>query len=318
MILSDWIKQNIEYLERAGIENAKYEPYLWLSQISGKNRAFFISHANDETNGLFSETQRFALEEISRRRQKNEPLAYIIGSLSFWGHIFRVGPGVLIPRSDSETVIETALSRFGLLPFPSGQTNGDRMPETAAIPAADGTFRFMDLCTGSGCLGISIGLALNQKGINCKGVLTEISPDALTYADINICAHDLQKNLLLCACDLLPERNVLSDFWGPEQADLILSNPPYITDEDMTGLMPDVSDYEPQIALRGGADGLVFYRRILSEATPLLASGGILVMEHGYDQGESVPALCREYGYEHVQCIRDYGGNPRVTAAKKI
>lgn len=150
-----------------------------------------------------------------------------------------------------------------------------------------------------------------------KGILTDISPDALKYADQNIRLHSLQNALMLSSCDLFPEISEISDFWGQPEADLMVVNPPYITDHDMSGLMPEVADYEPQIALRGGEDGLDFYRRILAEAQPFLASGGLLVMEHGYDQGESVPALCRAYGYLHEQSFHDYGGQPRVTVIRK-
>jgi len=299
VILSEWVKQSAVLLERAGIENAKSEPYHCLSHISGKNRAFFLSRAKEPMEDVLSPPERQRLEEICSRRQKNEPLEYILGVASFWGHSFVVGPGVLIPRPDSETVIEVVLGAVGLWKIP-----------------APGVLRFMDLCTGSGCLGIALAHALLEKNTEVKGILTDISKDALAYADQNITLHAMNKTLTLMPCDLVPERSEIIDFWGDYLADLIVTNPPYITDKDMSELLPEVAAYEPHVALRGGADGLDFYRRILIEVQPYLRSGGLLVMEHGYDQGESVPELCRSFGFSDVHCFRDYGGQPRVTAAK--
>ena len=116
-------------------------------------------------------------------------------------------------------------------------------------------------------------------------------------------------------CDLFPEHAELADIWPEQKADMILANPPYIPSDDMKDLVPDVSLYEPHLALDGGRDGLDFYRRILREAKSILAPGGILFFEHGYDQGESVPGLCREFGYTDIKSFKDYGGLPRVTAA---
>ena len=324
MILSAWLTQCAGLLAQAGIENANSEPYQWLSYISGKNRAYYVARAGEPFDDAVSKEQSEKLDDICRRRQNREPLAYILGSAGFWGREFKVGPGVLVPRPDSEIAIEVVLKAYGMThlshPTTAPQTS---VPDTSAPRAAvsmpastPDTMRFMDLCTGSGCLGISLAHAFLDHGMHVKGMLTEISEDASTYAKQNIASHALQHELILLACDLYPSRLDVTKYWGDEPADLIIVNPPYITDKEISVLMPEVKNYEPLLALKGGADGLDFYRRILSEGKSFLASGGTLVMEHGYDQEETVSSLCAENGYVQVQCFRDYGGQPRVTAAK--
>jgi release factor glutamine methyltransferase len=298
VILSAWITKCADLLTQSDIENAHHEPYQWLSYISGQNRAYFVARAGEPFDEVVSEEQRVTLEDICRRRQNREPLAYILGSAGFWGREFKVGPGVLIPRPDSEIAIEVIRNAYGM---------------TASTTDA---FRFMDLCTGSGCLGISLAHAFQDNGMHVKGILTEISEDASIYAKQNIASHALQQELIVLICDLFPSRSDMKKYWGDVPADLVIANPPYITDHEISVLMPEVKDFEPLLALKGGADGLDFYRRILSEGKSFLASGGMIVMEHGYDQEETVSTLCEENGYVQIQCFRDYGGQPRVTAAK--
>jgi len=316
VIFSDWLQSTPAILERAGVEAPKSELYLWLSLVTGKNRPYFIARSQDSMESFLSRDNIRHLEDILLRRLEREPLAYILGTTCFWGNTIRVGPGVLIPRPDSEMVIEVALGLLGYVRMPWGQC---RSEETAAGDIGRKTgdiIRFMDLCTGSGCLGISLALDILRKDGRVNGVLTDISDDAIYYTKGNLYENHLLDTLTLCRCDLFPGSSVISDIWGDKKADLIMANPPYITAGDMETLMPEVMDYEPELALRGGEDGLVFYRRILRRSHSFLASGGWIVFEHGYDQGESVPALCRESGYTHVMCFRDYGGQPRVTIAQ--
>lgn len=316
MILSDWLQRTPAILERAGVEAPKSELYLWLSLVTGKNRAYFISRASDSMEDFLSHDNLRHLEDILLRRLEREPLAYILGCTYFWGHIFYVGPGVLIPRSDSELVVEVALGLFGYLEIPWGQCCESSHESFPAITKTEDTVKILDLCTGSGCLGITLSLEIIAKNGRVSAILTDISEDAIYYAKGNIYHHLLREVLTLCRCDVFPSAAAVSDVWDSGKADLIVSNPPYITSSDMETLMPEVMDYEPELALRGGDDGLIFYRRILSGCHSYLAPGGWIVFEHGYDQGESVPALCRDNGYSNVICFRDYGGQPRVTIAQ--
>ena len=317
MILTDWIRGASASLEKAGIESPKKEPYLWLTLLTGKNRAFFIAHGSDKMSGILTDDDCARLEDIRLRRVMREPLAYILGRADFRGRPFLVGRGVLIPRPDSELVVEAALAVLGYTEIPWNQCLSETGTDNGLFGRrTDGVFRFMDLCTGSGCLGITTALELLEKGVAVSGILTDISPDALKYAGSNIEANGAADILTLCRCDLFPETAVEESVWNGERAEMIIANPPYITARDMEELMPEVREHEPRLALEGGDDGLGFYRRILTGADSHLMPGGWIVFEHGYDQGESVPNLCREAGYVRVMCFRDYGGQPRVTVAR--
>jgi len=318
VILSEWLTDTSAILKRAGIESPKSELYLWLSLVTGKDRAYFVTRAPDEMEGFLSRDNLRHLEDILLRRLEREPLAYILGSTSFWGNTIHVGPGVLIPRSDSELVVELGLALSGYLPIPWGQCTNDmpRSPDT--FPKSREMLFFMDLCTGSGCLGIAYASHILGEGGTVSGVFTDISNDAIYYAKDNVIINKLKDHIAFFKCDLFPEPSKLDAVWGDKKADLILVNPPYITSGDMDTLMIEVIDFEPDLALRGGTDGLYFYRRILSECRSYMRPGGWIVFEHGYDQGESVPALCRENGLVNVLCFRDYGGQPRVTIAQNI
>ncbi len=316
MILSDWLQSTPPILERAGVEAPKSELYLWLSLVTGKNRAYFISRASEVMEDFLSRDNLRHLEDILLRRLEREPLAYILGSTYFWGHIFFVGPGVLIPRADSEMAVEVALGLLGYIGIPWGQCQDSSHGSISGINKQKDTVNILDLCTGTGCLGITLALEILAKNNRVNAILTDISDDAIYYARGNIFHHQLKDVLTLCRCDVFPSANTVSGVWEDGKADLIISNPPYITSSDMETLMPEVIDYEPELALRGGDDGLLFYRRILSGCHSYLAPGGWIVFEHGYDQGESVPALCRDNGYSNVICFKDYGGQPRVTIAQ--
>lgn len=316
MILSDWLQSTPAILERAGVEAPKSELYLWLSLVTGKNRAYFVSRASETMEDFLSHDNIRHLEDILLRRLEREPLAYILGTTYFWGNIFHVGPGVLIPRQDSELVVEVALALLGYMQMPWGQCTSEEHEILEFTPKTEGVLYFLDLCAGTGCLGISLAMDLIARNIGVCGILTDISDDALYYAKGNIYMYKLREILTLCNCDIFPDTSFAYDLWGDKRIQLILSNPPYITSTDMETLMPEVMDYEPDIALRGGDDGLIFYKRILRGCHTYLALGGWIVFEHGYDQGDSVPALCRESGYTNVMCFRDYGGQPRVTIAQ--
>jgi len=313
---SEWINNTAKQLPCGDPGSAKRELFRCLFEATGKRRAFFIAHGTDDLESVLSADELLLLEKVLLRRAQNEPIQYIFGKESFWGREFLVGPGVLIPRPDSELLIETALAAAGCIAAPWDRLiKGDSSPYE--LPAADdGVLRFMDLCTGTGCLGITFALETASSGIPVSGILTEVSSEAAQYAQRNIEVHHAGPFLQLCLCDLFPRTAELQGIWPKHKTALILANPPYIPTDDMKDLMPDVSEYEPHLALDGGRDGLDFYRRILKEAQSILAPGGLLFFEHGYDQGESVPALCGEYGYTNVKCFKDFGSLPRVTAAR--
>ncbi len=316
MTIAEWLANTYPILERAGISSTREEIFLWFSRVAERDRSYFAARLTQDMDTVFSESQITRLEEILIRRLEREPLAYILGSADFWKSRFHVGQGVLIPRSDSEVLVEAALGLSGIADFPWGQRTSE--PEDRSqfrLQKADQT-RIFDLCTGSGCLGITVSEEFMRKGLPVRTILTDISGDALFYARKNIDESPARDWIALCRCDLYPDWAPISSFWGDLKADLLIANPPYINRDEMRDLMPEVARFEPSLALQGGDDGLLFYRRILQGGSDFLRNGGWVVFEHGYNQEESIYLLLREYGYTHILCLRDYGGRPRVTLAR--
>ncbi|MBR6007241.1 MAG: peptide chain release factor N(5)-glutamine methyltransferase [Clostridia bacterium] len=217
------------------------------------------------------------LESCIERRLAHEPLQYIIGEWDLMGLTFSVTPDVLIPRQDTETLCEIA----------------------EKLIRERGYKRLLDLCTGSGCIGLAVG-----KRTGAAVTLADISAEALAVAKTNAAALGV------------PARLVQSDLFsafGGEEFDIITVNPPYIPSAVIETLSPEVQR-EPRLALDGGADGLALYRRIREDFASHLAPGGTLLMEIGFDQGESVPALFAGTG--EITLIRDDGGRDRVVTAE--
>ena len=250
---------------------------------------------------LCEELEGEALSIAAGRRAKGEPLAYILGHRHFWRGDFKVVPGVLIPRPDTELIVECALRYLGIHDLATG--------DVLDIPVcADQTdIRFADICTGSGCIGISIANEIRTSGRTSSGILTDISDVALSTAKYNA------EKLLGDPDSVEVIRNDILKDELPGRFSIIVSNPPYITDTEMTELDKGVRDYEPDLALRGGIDGLDFYEKIFKKSFSALIPGGAVFAEHGYLQGKAVRKLLREAGFEIVGTVRDYGGNERVT-----
>jgi release factor glutamine methyltransferase len=222
-------------------------------------------------------------EAFIARRTTREPFAYIVGRKEFWSLDFEVTPDVLIPRPDSETLVEVALKQF------------------AGAPPA----RIVDLGTGSGCLLV----ALLSEWRAAHGLAVDLSPAALGIASRNAARHGLAaRTAFRCADfgDALP---------GP--FDLVVSNPPYIDDAGMDRLEPDVGRFEPALALRGGPDGLAAYRRIAAALGGLLAPGGRAVLEIGFDQGRTVPEILQFQGFSVESVVQDLAGHDRVVVASR-
>lgn len=248
---------------------------------------------------LCEELEGEALSLAAERRAKGEPLAYILGHRHFWREDYKVISGVLIPRADTELLVECALRFCGCHELATG--------DVLDIPVSDvpKNVRFADICTGTGCVGISLANELARHGFEVQGILTDISDTALEVASCNM--KDLSKGGL----EVL--RNDIARDDLPGSFSFIVSNPPYITDEEMKELDKTVSDYEPDLALRGGPDGLDLYESISKKAFDSLVPGGALFVEHGYLQGESVRKIFASAGFEKIGTVKDYGNNERVT-----
>lgn len=225
-----------------------------------------------------------ALLDAVHRRLSHEPLQYILGEWCFYRQTYKVTPDCLIPRSDTEILVEEALKR---------------LPPRA---------RFADLCTGSGCIAVS---TLAERP-DCSCIAVDKFPATLALA-----VHNAQANGVLDRLTPL-QADVLSSFelCAHGTLDAILSNPPYIRTTSLQTLAPELHR-EPVAALDGGADGLCFYRAILQNAAVFLKENGFFLFEIGYDQGEALEQLGKEAGFSHCIIRRDYGGNPRVVTLSR-
>lgn len=225
--------------------------------------------------------ERAAVRALVERRRKREPVAYILGERAFYGRMFHVGPAVLVPRPDSETLVERALE---ILP-------------------KDGTARVVDVGTGSGCLGLTI--AAERPGAHVT--LVDISEDALRVARQNAERLGVMDRVTLLRSDLFAAVPV------PEGGfDLIVSNPPYIPSADVETLMPDVRQHEPRLALDGGRDGFDCVRPLVAAARGRLRAGGAVLIELGVGQSEAGLRLLTDAGFVDVAVHRDLGRVPRV------
>lgn len=281
MRLSDWLQEAEGRLAAADIGSARIEAQLLAAHVLRVDRSWLLAHPSHELNEL-------AAEQLIIRRLAGEPLAYILGWREFYGRTFGVDPSVLIPRHETETLIEAAL-RMGP---PVGHPNGSQTP-----PAERDRFEVLDLGTGSGILAVT--LKLERPAWEVTAV--DVSPTALTTASANASFHNAVVRFLLSDC--------FSALLG-ESFDMIVSNPPYIGTGEV--LPAEVSQFEPTEALYAGGDGLEFYRRLASDAPDHLNDGGLLIVEVGHRQSEAVGALFKDAGWDVVETIQDLNGIERV------
>jgi len=245
-------------------------------------------------NPTLSPVQREEISRILERRGKREPLQYIIGHVDFLGLKIHVGPGVLIPRPETELIVEEAIkavTRYTLHVM-GEDTNSSRVTHYAS--------RILDLCTGSGCL----ALALAREFPRGEVFGTEVSRKALDYAMDNARINQIQNVTFLNG-----------DLYEPvkgQKFDIIVSNPPYIRKKDICMLQPEIKGWEPLEALDGGEDGLRFYREILFRAPEYLYEGGSLVMELGQGTADDVIKIAEESGLRRDSLVKDYAGVERI------
>lgn len=274
-------RQLAERLRQAGGDSAEADARLLMAHALGTDRAELI--ANGERALEPDEIE--AIEGLAARRLKHEPVARIFGRKEFWSLNLHVSPAVLVPRPETETVVEAALDIVV----------GDALQMEKV--------RILDIGTGSGAL----LLALLSELPNATGTGTDISTAALDVAQANAERADLAGRCTFIACD------IASGLQGP--FDLIVSNPPYVAHGDIASLAPEVRDYDPALALDGGAEGLDYYRAIAADARRLLASGGRLIVELGAGQEAAVRALFTKAGLTVAAARDDLAGIPRALSA---
>lgn len=261
-----------EFLKNNGIVDANVDAWYLLAHVFGINRADFLMYGQEEC----PKDKVLLFWDLIEKRANNIPLQYLIGTQEFMGLEFEVAENVLIPRQDTEILVEEVL----------------QICDNKSV---------LDLCTGSGCIIISLAKLSNLK----RAVGIDISIKALEIAKKN--AKKLHVDVNFYKSDLFEK--VEGNY------DIIVSNPPYIKSKDLLSLMPEVRDHEPKLALDAGPDGLIFYQRIIDELPKFLNPGGHVFFEIGYDQGEDVKRLLDKAGFTDINIKKDLSGLDRVVKA---
>lgn len=274
MTVGEWIADAARRLTEQHVDSPRLDAQLLAAAGLGVDRVWTMAHADDP----IAESAHSRLSELLRRRLEHEPLAYILGRREFYGRTFRVGPGVLIPRQETELLVEAALGR---------------LPSGASV---------IDVGTGSGCIAITLKLERPDLRVTA----CDISPRALEIASSN--AESLGAEIELVKSDLLLAL-------GARKWDVIVSNPPYV--ETTAELAPEVKDHEPEVALFAGVDGLSIYRRLASEASSNLADSGFLAVEMGMGQATALDSLFGASGWRIEAALDDLAGITRVLVFRR-
>lgn len=274
---------SVERLIKAGVNSARLEAEILLAKaIRGRRQDVYL-----EPDRVLNLEELCEQQNFIRRRISREPISYILGQREFWSLDFKVTPDVLVPRPETEVLIEQLL-------------------ETHKNQVTDGLPQILDIGTGSGIIAVVAAKEIPDSRLTA----VDISPSALAVAQENSRLHNVFEQIRFIQSDLF--EHVTGRF------DYILANPPYIPSRELAELMPDVRDYEPQAALDGGQDGLDYYKRIIPGAYEHLKDEGVLIMEIGMDQAMDIRCLVDQHGgYEDPEVIRDYSGRDRVVSVRK-
>jgi release factor glutamine methyltransferase len=277
------IVEAAQVLARAGVPEARREAMSLIEHLTARDRTFLITHPED----LLAASDVERLRELVERRASGEPLQYISGHQEFYGLDFEVTPDVLIPRPETELLVETAL---------------ELLDEASTPPLV------CDVGTGSGC----IPIALLHEDARARAVGLDISMNALRVAARNAARHGVRARLTLIASDCFAALDSHA-----ARFTMIVSNPPYVAEDALAGLQREVRDNEPRVALTPGSDGLRIIRRLIADAPRFLEVGGHLLMEIGFDQHEAVRRLVDPQVWQLLDIHKDLQGIPRTVALRK-
>jgi release factor glutamine methyltransferase len=281
--IAEAAREAAEALRLSGVPEARREAASLLAYAISRDHTFLLTHPEHR----LAPSDMSRLRRIVERRAAGEPLQYITGRQEFYGLEFEVTPDVLIPRPETELLVETALR---------------------LLDERDATPLVCDVGTGTGC--ISIAILHERTGASAVGL--DISPAALRVAARNAARHGVCAQLKLIASDCF----AALDFAQPRFT-MIVSNPPYVAEDALEGLQREVRDYEPRVALTPGGDGLLMIRRLLEGSPRLLLPGGHLLLEIGFDQHEAVTRLIDARRWALLDIHRDLQGIPRIVALRK-
>jgi len=280
MNIDDLLAAAALQLTRAGIEDSDLDARLLFQHLTAMTRSQLVLHGRQSVDDRTIEQYR----QLVVQRSQRIPLQYLTGSQEFWSLDFIVSPAVLIPRPETEFLLERVL---------------------AACPPGCGISSCLDLCTGSGVIAVVLA-----KELGCPVTAVDLSEAALAIAAINLNRHQVAGQVTLVCGDLFAALNKSRKF------DLIVSNPPYIADDQIDQLEPEVRAAEPYLALSGGPTGLGMIERIATKAAGYLNPGGWIFLEIGADQKNAVETLFRALRYDEVRVIDDWAGRPRVLQAR--
>ncbi len=303
--LLDWIRG---HLETRGIDSPRLCAEMLLAEVIGCERLRLYMDPDRPA----SEEERTRLRDLVSRASRHEPVQYLLGRGWFFGREFEVGRAVLVPRPSTETLVQEALA-------------------WAKAETGEPPLQALDLCTGSGCIAIS--LAAESRGRTRRGipatpeeggdaavrppvrpirvVATDLCPAAIEVAAANAARHGVAEQVECRSGDLFAA--LAASERG--RFDLLCANPPYVSDAEWPRLAPNVRDHEPTLALRGGPDGLDLLRRIVAEAAAWLRPGGAMLLEFQYDQGQAMRSLLADAGWTMVRIVADHEGHERVAMA---
>jgi release factor glutamine methyltransferase len=285
-----------ELLKISGLNDADREAELIVSHCLGIDRLHLYKEDPDIPEKIILQIYVYL-----RRRAAREPLQYILGYTEFHGLKIKVGPGVLIPRPETELLVEEALRILRNI----GKGKGTEKK-------SDNT-KILDLCTGSGC----IALALAREFPDAEVYGTDISEIAISYAEENARINDINNVEFLRGSLFNPFEKLSAPGHLSFKAGLIISNPPYIKRDEIGNLQPEIKNWEPGEALDGGEEGLDYYKMLIPEARSYLIENGYLVLEIGIGQSDEVKLMAEEAGFQDVIVIRDYSGIERILIANK-
>ena len=286
MTINEALTWAVKKLEEFKIPDAKAEAEFLLTHLLKRKRHELYLNSSLP----LTEAEEEAFLSFIERRSNREPAQYITGETEFRGHAFKVTRDTLIPRPETELLIDEAIEAAGSF-------------KSKALT-------IIDLCTGSGCIAVSTAVELPDSIVYA----TDISKAALVIAEENAKRNGVEGRIMFIEGDLFwPLRD--TDFKG---AHIIITNPPYVSEAEKESLAPEVKDFEPHAALFGGADGLAVIKRIITEAPDFLLPGGFLIMEIGWDQAEKVKGLLEaDERYEGIKIRKDYGGVERIVVGRR-
>lgn len=290
MTLENCLRQGINTLQSNNVSDADFDAFALLEYVTGVSKSDFFFKKSDEISDSCYE--RYI--ELIGRRSKRVPLQHITNRQNFFGYDFYVDSNVLIPRQDTEVLIEKILEVI----------------EANFNVEISSDISILDMCTGSGCIAITIYKELIKRGFNIDATAVDLSKDALAVTEKNV--ENLVGIKALNNTFHIIESDMFSNINNNRSYDIIVSNPPYIPTRDIEKLEPEVRDYDPIMALDGDTDGLRFYRRIIEESSNYLNNNGFIAFEIGYNQGDDVKSLLEEKGYKDIHIYKDLGGLDRV------